>query len=167
MHKRLIGCVAGACALTLAASGQAIARAGDRTAAETYPVATDLCQRAAAGNLGARLEASRSQVLADCDALVNAYGPLVSTVDAAESQELATIAAQRSLVASACAKPVADRAACQAARATAITTDGAARTTLRTAVLAYHTAVENNRQTFWSAIEALHDASPPAPATTS
>ncbi len=155
MHRSLIGCVAGACALTLAASGTALAHAGHRTFAHTYPVATILCQKAHANTLPSRLAASRSQVIAACNTLENAFGPLVATVDNAESTYLSTIAEQRTLVDTACARPVTNHAACQAARATRRSTDRAARSTLETAVATFHGAVETNRQTFWATIRSV------------
>ena len=165
MYRGLIGCIAGACALTLAASGTAFARAGDRTAAETYPVATALCQKAAASALPARLELSRAQVRSACDTLGNAFGPLVTTVDNAEASYLSTVAAQRALVAAACAKPVTNHAACLAARTTRRTTDATALATRQSAVHLFQTSVENNRLTFWAAIKALRGGSAVAPAS--
>jgi hypothetical protein len=158
MYRRLIGCVAGACALTLAASCTAFAHAGGRSFAQTYPVATVLCQRAHANTLPSGLAASRSQVITACNMLENAFGPLVATVDNAESTYLSTIAAQRALVDTACARPVTNHAACQAARATRRSTDAAARSTLETAVAAFRGAVETNRQTFWATIRSLRTA---------
>jgi hypothetical protein len=144
--------------LALVTASGAIARAGDRTAAQTYPVASALCVKARTGTLPPRLTGSRDAVIAACDALINAFGPLVSTVDAAESTMLGTISAQRALVAAACAKPVADRTKCQDARATALSTDAAARVTLRAAVAQFHASVEANRNTFWTTIASLRSA---------
>jgi hypothetical protein len=78
-------------------------------------------------------------------------------VDAAEATLLNTISAQKLLVASACPRPVptSEKAACQAARATAHTTDATARSTEQAAVTAFHTAIEANRTTFWSTISSL------------
>src|SRR5579883_1891271 len=90
--------IAGACALALAASGTAFARAGDRTFVETYPVASALCAKARADTLPPKLATHRAAVLAACDTLQNAFGPLVTTVDNAEATYLQTIATQRSLV---------------------------------------------------------------------
>ncbi len=155
MRRQLLGCVGAAIAVMLAVTPGALARAGDRTVVETYPVATALCAKAHAGTLPPKLAPSATQVLALCNTLENAFAPLASTVDAAEAQFLTTIANQKGLVGAACAKPVSDHAACLAARATKRTTDAAALATRRGAVLAFHTAIEANRTTFWTGISAL------------
>ena len=126
MRHALTTSVAGACALALAASATAFARAGDRTFTSTYPVASQLCERAREGSLPTKLEGNRTAVITACDTLENAFGPLVSTVDAAESAFLQTLSTQRGLVAAACPRPVTDTAGCQAARETRTTTDAAA-----------------------------------------
>jgi hypothetical protein len=159
MYRGITGCVAGACALALATSGTAFARAGDRTVDETYPVATALCVKARTNTLPARLMANRSGVLAACYALENAYGPLVTTVDDAEAAYLATVAAQRSLAATACTRPVANVTTCQAARTTRRTSDTTALTTRRSAVDSYHASVEATRTTFWTTVQGLRSTS--------
>ncbi|HVC85093.1 MAG TPA: hypothetical protein VNC12_07550 [Solirubrobacteraceae bacterium] len=159
MRRQVLGIVGAAIAVSLTVPGSALARAGDRTFAETYPAATALCLRATAhpATLGRKLEPQAAAVIAACQTLDNAFLPLVSTVDAAEAALLNTIAAQKLLVATACPRPVptSEKAACQTARATAHTTDAAARSTRQTAVTAFHTAIEANRTTFWSTISSL------------
>ena len=159
MRRQVLGIVGAAIAVSLTVPGSALARAGDRTFAETYPAATALCLRATAhpAALGRKLEPQAAAVIVACQTLDNAFLPLVSTVDAAEAALLNTIAAQKLLVATACPRPVpaGEKAACQAARATAHTTDTAARNTRQTAVTAFHTAIEANRTTFWSTISSL------------
>jgi hypothetical protein len=158
MRRHMYGSVVAAIAVTLTVAPSALARAGDRTLEHTYPVATGLCAKAHQSTLVPRLETKRAAVLAACDTLENAFAPLVVTVDAAEAQYLSTVASQKTLVAAACARPVKDKAACESARATARTTDAAARSTLASAVLAFHTAIEANRTTFWSTISSLRHA---------
>jgi hypothetical protein len=155
MRKHLVGSIAIAGALALVIPGSAFARAGDRTLTETYPVATALCARAHSGALPRRLATERAQVLAACDTLENAFGPLVSAVDSAEAAYLTTVANERSLVATACARPVANAAACRAARATRTSTDAAALTTRATAVTQFRSSVDANRNTFWTTIQTL------------
>jgi hypothetical protein len=155
MRRGLVGSIAIAGALALVVPGSALARAGDRTLTQTYPVATALCARARSGVLPARLGPERTQVLAACDTLENAFGPLVSAVDSAEAAYLTTVANQRSLVATACTRPVADAAACRAARATRTSTDATALATRATAVAQFRTSVEANRNTFWTTIQTL------------
>jgi hypothetical protein len=142
-------------AVMLASVTSAFARAGDRPFVQTYPVASALCAKARAGTLPAKLAPSAAAVTAACDTLENAFPPLVSTVDAAESTLLGTLSAQKALVATACLKPVTNKPACASARATAKSTDAAARSTNRAAAATYRGAVEANRMTFWSAISAL------------
>jgi hypothetical protein len=159
MRRQVLGVVGAAIAVSLTVPGSALARAGDRTFADTYPVATALCLKATAhpATLGPKLESNASAVIAACQTLSNPFLPLVSTVDAAEATLLNTISAQKLLVASACPRPVptSEKAACQAARATAHTTDATARSTEQAAVTAFHTAIEANRTTFWSTISSL------------
>jgi len=154
----LIGSTAGACALALVTAGGAFARAGDRTAAETYPVASALCVRAHTDALPPKLAASKTPVLTACDTLLNAYGPLVATVDGAESTLLATLGTQKGLVAAACPRGVPSSAACQAARATAVSVDGAAHLAEIAAVGQFHASVEANRSTFWTTIQSLRSS---------
>jgi hypothetical protein len=155
MRRQMLGFVGAAVAVMLTVTPGALARAGDRTVVETYPVATALCARAHAGTLPPELAPSSPQVLALCDTLENAFAPLVSTVDAAEAQFLTTIANDRAAVGKACAKPVSDHAACLAARVARRAADDAALATRRSAVLAFRTAIEANRTTFWTGISAL------------
>ena len=152
MRRQVLGIVGAAIAVSLTVPGSALARAGDRSFADTYPVASALCVRAAAhpATLGRKLEPNASAVMAACQKLNDPFLGLVSTVDTAEATLLNTISAQKLLVASACPRPVptSEKAACQAARATA-------RSTEQAAVTAFHTAIEANRTTFWSKISSL------------
>jgi hypothetical protein len=151
--------LAGACALAIAATPAAFARAGDRTMVETYPVATALCAKARTGDaLPPRLASARAGVVLACNTLENAFGPLVSTGDAAEAAYLTTVSSQRSIVAAACARPVADVAACRAARITKRGADAAALLTRRAAVDVFRNSIRANRDTFWAAIRALRAA---------
>jgi hypothetical protein len=165
MRRQVLGIVGAAIAVSLTVPGSALARAGDRTFAETYPAATALCLRATAqpATLGRKLEPQAPKVIAACQTLNNAFLPLVSTVDAAEAALLNTLAAQKLLVSTACPRPVpaSEKAACQAARATSRTTDTTARSTEHAAVTTFHTAIEANRTTFWSAIASLRSTATP------
>lgn len=155
MRRHMNGCVVAAIAVMLTVTASASARAGDRTLVDTYPVATALCAKAHTSALPPKLESKVASMIVACDTLENAFAPLVVTVDAAEAQFLSTVAGQRALVAAACTKPVKDHAACEAARTTAQTTDPTALATRQAAVLAFHTAIEANRNTFWTTIAAL------------
>lgn len=159
MYTKAIGCIAAAaCALPLVSAGSASARAGERSAAETYPAATALCERARGGTLPPRLTGSATQVIAACDTLQNAFGPLVTTVDSAESTYLGVLSTQRGLVSTACARPVSDRATCITARETRRSTDASARATRISAVAQFRASVESNRATFWTTVLSLRSA---------
>jgi len=160
MRRPILGAVLSAIAVSLAVTGSAMARAGDRTLAQTYPAATALCVTAHTGTLPPKLAAHRVTVIAACDTLDNAFAPLVSTVDSAEAAYLSTVAAQKALVAAACPRPVpaSAKAACDSARATATSTDADALTTRQGAVTAFHTAIEANRTTFWNTVQSLRSA---------
>ena len=157
MRRHMNGCVVAAIAVMLTVTASASARVGDRTLIDTYPVATQLCVKAHASTLPPKLESKVASVIVACDTLENAFAPLVVTVDAAEAQFLSTLSDQRALVAAACTKPVKDHAACEAARATSRTTRLAALATRQAAVLAFHTAIEANRNTFWTTVAALRN----------
>jgi hypothetical protein len=158
MRRGLVGSIAAVGALALLAPAGASARAGERTLAETYPVATALCAKARIGALPPRLTGDRLQVLAACDTLENAFGPLVSAVDSAEAAYLTTVANQRTLVATACARPVANAPACRTARDNRRSTDAAALATRATAVAQFRASVRANRDAFWTTIRALRSA---------
>src|ERR1700682_3055704 len=126
MRRHMYGSVVAAIAVTLTVAPSALTRAGDRTLAETYPVATALCAKAHQSTLPTRLETKRAAVLTACDTLETAFAPLGVTVSADEAQCLSIFATQKSLVAAACARPVKDTAPCESARATARSTDATA-----------------------------------------
>jgi hypothetical protein len=155
-----IAAVAVLAAASLAASSSALARAGDRTVDQTYPVATAVCAKAHTGTLPPRLAPQAAAVIGACETLENAFRPLVASVDAAEAQFLAVVSAQKGFVAAACTRPVSNHAACRSARASARAAIISARGTRQGAVLSFHTAVEGNRKAFWNAIGALRGTSP-------
>lgn len=157
MRRMTVGAAVSAVAVSLTLAGSALATPPSPTFDQTYPVASALCVKAHDGTLPAKLEANRAGVVTACDTLQNAFGPLVSTFDAANATYLNVVATQKGLVAAACPKPVpqSQRAACQAARSTAVSAISAARTARVTAAGTYHTSVEANRTTFWSSISSL------------
>jgi len=154
-----IAAVAVVAAASLVASSSALARAGDRTVDETYPVATAVCAKAHANTLPPRLAPQAAAVIGACATLENAFRPLVANVDAAEAQYLATASAQKGLVAAACTRPVSDHAACLSARTSARASIITARGTKQAAVVTFHTMVQGNRNAFWSTIGALRGTS--------
>jgi hypothetical protein len=159
MRTRMLGIVGAVALAGLVAAPGALARAGDRTVNQTYPVATALCVKAHTGTLPAKLAPHTAPVITACDTLINAFSPLQVTVDAAESQFLGTVSTQKSLVASVCTKPVADHAACTTARLKATAAIAGARATEVTAVATFHAAVETNRAAFGQTIVTLRGGS--------
>lgn len=155
MRRKMLAVLGAVAVASLAVSSSALARAGDRSVDQTYPVATTLCARAHAGTLPPKLAPQAAAVISACDTLVNAFAPLQSAVDAAEAAFLTTVSQQKALVAAACPRPVSDHAACHAARETKRTTIAAARSTRLTAATSYRAAIEANRTTFWTTIQSL------------
>ena len=159
MRRKMLAVLGAVAIASLAVSSSALARAGDRSVDQTYPVATALCARAHADTLPPKLALHASAVISACDTLVNAFAPLQSTVDAAEAAFLTTVSQQKALVAAACTRPVSDHTACRTARDTKTTTITAAATTRLAAATSYRTAIEANRTTFWATIESLRSGS--------
>jgi hypothetical protein len=129
MRRQFLAVVGTLALASLFASSSALARAGDRTLEQTYPVATALCARAHAATLPSKLVSQATAVIAARDTLENAFPSLVSTVDAAESTFAGTASTQSSAVASPCTRPVTNHPACVTARLTARTTIANARAT--------------------------------------
>jgi hypothetical protein len=159
MRRQLLVVVGAVAALALGAAPAALARAGDRTLTDTYPVATALCVKAHANTLPPRLGPQVTAVITACNKLYNGFPPLVTAVDGAESSYLQTVADQKTLVAAACAKPVTNRPACIAARTNAHGTITAAHLNEVAAISTFHAGVETNRTTFWSTIQTLRGSS--------
>src|ERR1700716_2224861 len=90
-----------AATVTLALPAVAGAKAGDRTFQQTYPVASQLCAKVAAGKEGKRLKRFATQVLADCSALQSGFTAAQSTVLAARAALTAQIAADHAAIAAA------------------------------------------------------------------
>jgi hypothetical protein len=140
---------------TLAAVCAAAAAAPPATYQQTYPVVSSLCAEVAKGEGPARLSPYATQALADCATLESAFNEATSAELAAEAPVAAALATARHAAPSACARPRLQAAACVLARHgkhAAIISLGGQR---RSAVHAYHQALEANRQAFWSAIHAL------------
>jgi hypothetical protein len=159
MRRKFLAVVGTVALASLFAASSALARAGDRTVDQTYPVATALCVKAHAGTLPPKLAPQATAVIAACDKLENAYPTLVSAVDAAESTFAGVLSTQKAAVASACAKPVSNHPACVTARLTARTTIANARAAQATAIATFHAGVQTNRNTFWSTIASLRSSS--------
>jgi hypothetical protein len=143
-----------ACAL-LALPAAAGARPGHRSFNATFPVASSLCAKVAAGHAPQRLAGSVAQVTAACSALnasfTKAQADYATTVTPLTQQASAAVAARRA----ACHTTPHDAAACKAARVQARAQLRSLRAQIRSAGRAYHATVEAARKTFWSTIHAL------------
>jgi hypothetical protein len=159
MRRQLLVVAGAVVAMALGVAPAALARAGDRTVSETYPVASALCTKVQSNTLPPRLAPQGAAVTAACDTLSNAFPGLVTAVDTAESTYLQAVSAQKASVAAACAKPVTNHPACRAARIRARGTIRAARLTKDAAVGLFHAGVESNRTTFWTTIQTLRGSS--------
>ena len=105
MRRILIGSTAAACALALVTAGGAFARAGDRTAALTYPVASALCVSAHNDVLPPahrRQDAGARRLRHAAERLRAARRDRRR----AEATLLSTLSTQKGLVSAACPRPV-------------------------------------------------------------
>jgi hypothetical protein len=160
MNRLRLTLAIGACAL-FALPAMASARPATRSFNRTYPVASILCARVAAGHTPSRLSGSVAQVTAACAALKtsftaaqNAYTTAVAPLRA---QAVAAVAAERAM----CKQDRAahNNAACKTLRAQTRAQLATLRTQVHAAAVAYHAAVDAARKTFWATIHALPGAS--------
>jgi hypothetical protein len=161
---RISGAVAAAAGtLVLALAGVAGATAspkskpGDLTFQQTFPLASSVCAKVAAGTENKHLAKFVPQVTADCATLQATFTTNQTAVLAARAAILPTLTADRAAIHSACPNPKE-----KPERALCVTTRKADRATVKTLGaelrLAYHTyfkSVEAARMAFWAAIKAL------------
>lgn len=123
----------------------------------TYPFASSLCERVAAGHAPKRLAADATQISAACTTLADSYTQALTTYQAA----VAPIAAQvKSALASVraahhTARQTGDWTAYQATVKQTLATLKGLRVQERAAQQAYVAAIRAARQTFWDTIHAL------------
>lgn len=154
LNRVLAGAGVAAAVVAIGFTGLASARAGDKTFAQTYPYASALCSRVAAGHTPAKLRGSEAQVKQACATLETAFGPLQSAVLAGQSQFAAGVAAARAATQQACA-PGQPRPHCRQVRRADRLTIMSLRRQHRAAVRLYYTSIEVNRRRFWSTIRSL------------
>ncbi|QEC47943.1 hypothetical protein FSW04_10425 [Baekduia soli] len=157
--------LAGLCALLALPAAASAAPAGARGMAATFPHATALCAKVAAGQAPKRLAGSADKVTAACTTLARDFTATQTTFRAARTslrtQARTAIATARATCAQ--ARAAGDRAACRAAVRQARGTLRGLRTQLRTARTAYHQGVQAERKAFWTTIRALAGGSTVAP----
>lgn len=158
MRMRLV--FAAVAMVTAVAAPSASARVRPHTYAHTYPVASSLCARVAAGQVPKRLAGDTTQITAACNALGNSYSQALSTYETAVSpisgQVKSTLASLRAALQT--ARQSHDWSAYQAAVTQAVSTLKGLRSQVQTARQAYVSAIRTARQTFWTTIHALPGA---------
>ena len=156
MRRHLLVPLLAACAL-LAVPSLAAAHPVKRDFSHTFPHASRLCDRAAAGDLPKRLTASAAKVKAACDTLHTSFDGAQTTFTTAvtplRQQATDAITALRAT----CKQARADHnpGACKAARESTRATIKGLRTQVRDAAKTYHEAIQTARKTFWSTIKGL------------
>jgi hypothetical protein len=164
---RLLGIVAmAAAAAPLAVPAAASAHAGERTVAQTYPVATALCAKVTAGTERRRLKPYAAQVLADCTALQSGFTAAQSAVLLARTTTAAQIASEQASTTAACPTPKDVQAACRHARRADRNAILALQRQRVHAVRLYYVTIETGRDHFWKAVRVLpgeHHIHPDAP----
>jgi hypothetical protein len=143
---------------TGAVTSSASAAAGEKTLAQTFPVASRICAATAAGTERTALKPFAASILADCAALQSAFTGASTTVVAARTAINAQIATEKAAITAACPRPHSHRPACVLARRTHGATLSALHKQRRAAVQLYYTQIDVARHAFWTAFHSL----PPA-----
>jgi hypothetical protein len=158
MQKRLFGIAAMAAttAVLVVPSGAGATKAGDKTFAQTFPVASRLCTDVAAGKRP-RLKAVAETILADCTTLETNFSTVKSSILATRASTATQIAADKALINAACPAPATEKPkpACVNARKTQTKAIGALRKALTAAARNYYKTVESDRRSFWHSIKLL------------
>jgi hypothetical protein len=140
---------------SLVFTGVAAANAGQKTFAQTYPRASELCAHVTAGGGPKRLRRSAPLVLADCATLQNGFTAAQAGVLAGDASLAASRATLRSSTRSTCVGAGTHSTACKRARHKRDRMlDGLAKQRVLLAH-AYFRTVEADRLAFWNAIRAL------------
>jgi hypothetical protein len=152
---RLGSAAAVAAAATFGLSGVAGASAGEKSFAQTYPLASRMCAAMARGEGPKRLRHSSASVLADCATLQANFTAARTAVLAEDASIARARASERSAIRFACAGRLDHRPSCVKARHK----HGKAIEQLNRqhiqAVHTYYHAAEAARRAFWTAIHAL------------
>jgi hypothetical protein len=137
-------------------AGDLTTKAGARTFEQTFPVASRLCARAAAGRLPRRLQASAAQVTQACTTLHSAFDQAQTDLQTALAPLQTQVQAARAQLQQECQSG--DRAACRQAMEGLRTTMQGLRDQLKAALTANRTANETARKQFWATIKSLRGA---------
>ncbi len=148
--------IASVVTLGVAAPG-ASAHARPHSYWRTYPIASSLCARVAAGHTPKRLAADAAQITAACLTLSNSYTQALTTYETAvapiSGQVKSTLANVRA--ARRAARQTGDWTTYQAAVQQAVATLKGLRAQVRADQQAYVASIRAARQAFWSTIHAL------------
>jgi hypothetical protein len=142
----------------LAVPGVAGASAGQKSFAETYPVASRLCAKTEQGTEAQKLHASAPQILADCTSLKQRFEAARTAVLAAHRAILAARLADRAAANAACIGALLHKPSCTKARLTELNKLNHLNAQRILANRAYYRAAEGARIAFWTAIRALPGA---------
>jgi hypothetical protein len=171
MPRLRLGLAACTCAL-LVLPAAASARPGQRSFDQTYPVASRLCTKIAAGRGPAKLRPDASQVDGLCGTLktsfTTAQGTYFATVTPLKEQATALVTATREACAT---RP---SATCRTTREENAAALKGLRAKVAAAGKTYRASIESARQTFWSAVHSLRggaaitpdSGTPPTPTVT-
>jgi hypothetical protein len=132
------------------------AKPGDKTFAQTFPVASTVCAKVAAGTESKHLKKFVTQVTADCTALQTAFTAAQTTELASRATIEPPLTAARAAVKAACpttTKPVAG--ACMLAHRSNDASIHSLAKALHIAQHSYFSTVEAARLTFWKEIKSL------------
>jgi hypothetical protein len=142
------------------AAPAASAHARPRSYWRTFPVASSLCARVAAGHAPKRLAADAAQITAACTTLGNSYNQAVTTYQDAIAPIAGEVKSTLESVHAArqTARQTGDWTAYDAAVKQADATLKGLRAQVRADQQTYVTAIRAARQTFWSTIHALRGA---------
>jgi type II secretory pathway pseudopilin PulG len=158
MLKRLVGAAAIAsmlAALALPSFASASTKAGERSFAQTFPVASKLCNEVTLGKRKHLIPVATA-ILADCATLNTNFTGAQTAVVTSRTTIAPQIAADRSAIKTACPTPSDQlKPACVSARHTQNAAIKVLRSELLAAVHAYYKTIESNRHTFWAAIKTL------------
>jgi len=142
------------------AAGAHRLHAGELTFKETYPLASRMCARVAAGSGPAHLRPFAAQVAADCATLQAQFNSANTTVLAAFASIKAARAAERAAARAACPRVHPHVLGCSRARKQQHLMDLQLFQQHRAAALTYWHSVEAARRAFWAAIHALPGGHP-------
>ena len=168
MRQHLSAALLAVCAVLLVPA-LAAAHPVKRDFSATFPHASALCARVAAGETPTRLAGSADKVKAACDTLHTSFdgarAAFTTTVTPLREQAVTALTTLRATCKQARADH--DPAACKAARQSTRATIKGLRSQVREAAKSYHEAIRGARKSFWTTVKALRGAGAVTPDTTS